>query len=136
MEKLLFTGGTGFLGRNILPILEKTYDVTTIGPTPDDEIKVNIAQPFEGKLSQQYDVVLHAAGKAHVYPKNEQEEKEFFDVNYQGTVNLCKALEASGLPKAFVFISTLDVYGGDNHLNFKELPPPCAILRAPTGRAN
>ena len=31
MQKLLFTGGTGFLGRNIKPILDRSYDVTTIG---------------------------------------------------------------------------------------------------------
>lgn len=123
-EKLLFTGASGFLGRNTLPLLSEDYEVTTIGPTASDQIRVNFTEPFAGQLSQQYDVVLHAAGKAHVYPKNEQEEKEFFDVNYQGTVNLCKALEVAGLPKAFVFISTLDVYWSENYDNFKELPPP------------
>lgn len=123
MEKLLFTGASGFLGKNTLPLLNEKYEVTTIGPMPTDQIKVNIAEPFAGALPEQYDVVLHAAGKAHVYPKNEEEEKEFFDVNYQGTVNLCHALEQSGLPKSFVFISTLDVNGGDNHVKLKELPP-------------
>ena len=32
-------------------------------------------------------------------------------VNYQGTVNLCSALEKTGLPKALIFISTVAVYG-------------------------
>jgi len=32
-------------------------------------------------------------------------------VNYQGTVNLCKALENAGIPKSLVFISTVAVYG-------------------------
>lgn len=129
-------GASGFLGRNVLPLLKEQYDVTTIGPMPTDQINVNLVESFAGKLSGKYDVVLHAAGKAHVYPKNEQEEKEFFDVNYQGTVNLCKALEESGLPRAFVFVSTLDVYGEDNSLNVSELPPPIVILRAHTERAN
>ena len=35
----------------------------------------------------------------------------FFDVNYQGTVNLCTALEYVGVPRALVFISTVAVYG-------------------------
>ena len=29
MDKLLFTGGTGFLGKNIRPILDKMNEVTT-----------------------------------------------------------------------------------------------------------
>ena len=41
MEKLLFTGGTGFLGRNIKPILDKNYEVTTIGIMDADMIKAN-----------------------------------------------------------------------------------------------
>ena len=39
MEKLLFTGGTGFLGKNVRPILDKKYEVTTCGITSDDMIK-------------------------------------------------------------------------------------------------
>ena len=35
----------------------------------------------------------------------------FYDVNYQGTVNLCAALEKAGIPKSLVFISTVAVYG-------------------------
>ncbi len=44
MEKLLFTGGTGFLGHNARHILDKRYKVTTCGITPDDEIKANLAK--------------------------------------------------------------------------------------------
>ncbi len=39
MDKLLFTGGTGFLGKNIRPILDKMYKVTTCGITSSDMIK-------------------------------------------------------------------------------------------------
>lgn len=110
MEKLLFTGASGFLGYNIRPILEKTYDVHTIGLTDDDDIKFNIAKDVP-PINTHYDVVLHAAGKAHTVPKTEAEKQVFYDVNYQGTVNLCKALENAGIPKALIFISTVAVYG-------------------------
>lgn len=110
MKKLLFTGASGFLGNNIRPILEKGYDVQTIGLTDDDDIKFNLAKDVP-PINTKYDVVLHAAGKAHVVPKTEAEKQVFFDVNYQGTVNLCKALEKAGIPKALVFISTVAVYG-------------------------
>lgn len=110
MKKLLFTGASGFLGYNIRPILEKTYDVHTIGLTDDDDIKINIATEVP-PVNTHYDVVLHAAGKAHTVPKTEAEKQVFYDVNLQGTVNLCKALENAGIPKALVFISTVAVYG-------------------------
>lgn len=110
MEKLLFTGASGFLGHNVKPILSNLYDVTTIGITSQDDIQSNIAKEIPC-LSEKYDVVLHAAGKAHIYPKSQDDVKSFYDVNFHGTVNLCKALEKIGLPKSFIFISTLDVYG-------------------------
>lgn len=112
MEKLLFTGGTGFLGKNVMPLLNERYDVTTCGITPDDMIKANFVSEVP-ELPEKYDIVLHACGKAHVVPKTDAEKKAFFDVNYQGTVNLCKGLEKVGLPKALVFISTVAVYGCD-----------------------
>lgn len=119
MEKLLFTGGTGFLGANAKPILDRQYEVTTIGITDRDMLKANLVSGVP-ELPEHYDVVLHAAGKAHIYPKTEAEVKAFYDVNYQGTVNLCKALEKVGLPKSFVFISTNDVYGLDSGTEIKE----------------
>ena len=112
MKKLLFTGASGFLGYNIRPLLEKSYDVHTIGLTDDDDIKFNLAKEVP-PINTHYDVVLHAAGKAHTVPKTEAEKQVFFDVNYQGTVNLCKALESAGIPRALVFISTVAVYGCD-----------------------
>ncbi len=112
MEKLLFTGGTGFLGKNAMPILKQSYEVTTCGITPNDMIKANFVTEVPN-LSEKYDIVLHACGKAHVVPKTEAEKQAFFDVNYTGTKHLCEALEKVGVPKALVFISTVAVYGCD-----------------------
>lgn len=113
MQTLLFTGGTGFLGANAKPILDQNYEVTTIGITEKDQIKANFAKEVP-QLPNSFDIVLHAAGKAHIYPKTPVEVQSFYDINYQGTINLCKALEKVGVPKAFVFISTAGVYGLDN----------------------
>ena len=110
MQKLLFTGASGFLGYNIRPILDKCYDVHTIGLTDNDDIKINMAKEVP-PINTHYELVLHAAGKAHTVPKTETEKQVFYDVNYQGTVNLCQALEKAGVPKSLVFISTVAVYG-------------------------
>ena len=110
--KLLFTGASGFLGNHVRPILEKTYQVVTIGLTSEDNYTVNIAKEVP-ELKEHCEIVLHAAGKAHVVPRTEEEKKAFYDVNLQGTKNLCTALEKAGIPRSFIFISTVAVYGCD-----------------------
>ena len=120
--KLLFTGASGFLGRNIYQLLEKTYVIKTVGLTPQDDYKIDIARNIP-VFTEVFDIVLHAAGKAHSIPKTEEEKQLFFDVNLQGTKNLCTALENSGIPKAFIFISSVAVYGCDSGENITEEHP-------------
>ena len=120
--KLLFTGASGFLGNNVRPLLERMYDVTTVGLLPQDDYTVNMAREIP-ELRERYDIVLHAAGKAHSVPRTEEEKRVFFDVNLQGTKNLCAALERKGIPRAFIFISTVAVYGCDYGENITEEHP-------------
>lgn len=119
---LLFTGASGFLGNNVRPLLEEQYEVTTVGLTEQDDYTVNIAKEVP-ELKGHYDIVLHAAGKAHSVPKTEAEKQVFFDVNLQGTKNLCAALEKSGVPQSFIFVSTVAVYGCDYGDNITEEHP-------------
>ena len=56
MDKLLFTGGTGFLGRNVMPLLQEEYDVTTCGITVDDNVYANLAESVPD-LPNKYDIV-------------------------------------------------------------------------------
>ncbi|MCQ4914177.1 NAD-dependent epimerase/dehydratase family protein [Bacteroides nordii] len=120
--KLLFTGASGFLGSNICSLLNNKYIVSTIGLTSRDDYCVNIAKDIP-TLSDSYEIILHAAGKAHSTPKTEEEKQLFFDVNLQGTKNLCVALERTSIPKAFIFISTVAVYGCDYGDNITEDHP-------------
>ena len=108
--KLLFIGASGFLGNNIHPFLERVYDVITVGLTQQDNYTVNIAREVP-ELHERYDIVLHAAGKAHSIPKTDAERQAFFDVNLQG------------VPRAFIFISTVAVYGCDYGVNITEEYP-------------
>jgi len=112
MENLLFTGASGFLGKNTKPTLSKNYYITTLGRSSSNDIVADLSTEIPD-LPCQYDIVLHACGKAHIVPKTEAQKQAFFDVNVTGTKNLCKALERSGIPKAFVFISSVAVYGSD-----------------------
>jgi nucleoside-diphosphate-sugar epimerase len=65
----------------------------------------------EIKFTENFKLVIHLAGKAHEVPKRFSEKQEFFDVNVKGTYNLLKGLETTIIPKQFVFVSTVAVYG-------------------------
>src|SRR5690606_7236054 len=44
--------------------------------------------------------------------KNQRETEAFYQINYEGTKNLCDAIDRlNSKPKAFIFISTVAVYG-------------------------
>lgn len=112
MKTLLFTGASGFLGSNILPLLQENYDVDILAFDANATYNVNLVTD-KIVLNKKYDVILHAAGKAHVVPRTAAEEKLFYDINLEGTKKICSALEISSIPKSFVFISTVAVYGCD-----------------------
>ena len=122
MKHLLYTGASGFLGHNTLPLLREKYAISTLGITDADDYKANIANEVP-QLSKRYDTVLHAAGKAHVVPRTEEEIKAFYDVNYQGTLNLCLALEKVGVPQSLIFVSTVAVYGCETGEGIEETHP-------------
>lgn len=112
MKNILFTGATGFLGNNVLPLLKENYNVDTLALDKNATYNVNLILD-EIKLNKKYDIVLHAAGKAHVVPKTEYEKQSFYDINFEGTKKICSALEKVGIPQNFIFISTVAVYGCD-----------------------
>lgn len=112
MKSLLFTGGTGFLGKNVMPFLQDKYALDTLALDKEATYNINLVKD-DIILNKRYDIVLHAAGKAHVIPKTEEEIKLFYDINFEGTKKICAALEKVGLPKSFIFISTVAVYGCD-----------------------
>ncbi len=82
--KVLFTGANGFLGKNVIPLLRKeNFEVKTFGTSHADYVFniTNAIAPFEEK----FDIVFHAAGKAHSIPQNQDEENLFYKVNFDGT---------------------------------------------------
>lgn len=106
---ILLTGANGFLGKSIAAILKENFELKTLSRSNSD---FNVLLEKEiPSFKGDFNLVIHSAGKAHSIPKTEQDKKEFYDVNVLGTLNLLKGLEKSGLPKTFVFISSVSVYG-------------------------
>lgn len=121
--KTLLTGASGFLGHYILESLPEP--VFKLGRSRANDIKCNLA--FDVPDLPEVDLVIHSAGLAHRIPKNPDEEKKFYQVNLFGTDNLIKGLNKSkSLPKAFVLVSTVAVYGLEtgNLISEKVVPVP------------
>lgn len=118
--KVLLTGASGFLGRAIsehIPIQQ----LNSLGRRQSDII-CDLSTQVPNLPSVQ--LVIHAAGKAHSIPKSEAENQVFFDVNVKGTRNLLYGLErAPLLPRSFVFISSVSVYGLEAGTNVNENYP-------------
>jgi nucleoside-diphosphate-sugar epimerase len=105
---ILLTGASGFLGSQIKTSCEKNHSIQTLGRQKSNDILCDLAT--EIPAFENTEVVIHAAGKAHVYPRNEAEEKEFFDINVEGTKHLLQSLENNPVSK-FIFVSSVSVYG-------------------------
>ena len=127
--KILLTGHTGFLGSYIKRVLlDRGVEVVGLGRDAGSDWHFDLGSgvndfPRKEEGTKEIDLVIHAAGLAHRVPKTEAEKQQFFDINVEGTKRLLAALKASGnVPRQFVFISTVAVYG-DPMDREKAVPP-------------
>lgn len=96
MNKLLITGVSGFVGKNLLPYLAKfNVEVNSLGRK---ELKSDL--DFKNT-----DAIIHLAGKAHDLKKTSNPE-EYYQVNYELTKKLYDAFLKSEAKK-FIFISSV-----------------------------
>jgi nucleoside-diphosphate-sugar epimerase len=124
MKKVLVTGASGFLGSYITQaLMQNGHFVTSVGRSSKNAVECDLSQN-EPVLKESVDWVIHAMGKAHMVPATEAEAQVFFDVNLQGTIHLCNAIEKLPvLPQRMVFISTVAVYGLDEGVLISEDAP-------------
>lgn len=117
--RILLTGASGFLGRAIQEELAATHEIVTLGRTATHAIQVDLAK--EVPQIPPVDLVIHAAGKAHVIPKTPEEKAAFFQVNEVGTKHLLEGLGSQVVP--IIFISTVAVYGVEQGTQISENSP-------------
>lgn len=99
------------------------WEVVRMGRSESNEIKHDITTGV-AELGRKFDLVVHAAGKAHSIPRSTREIREFFNVNVKGTSFLLQGLQKAGLlPDAIVFISSVSVYGLTRGKNITEDHP-------------
>lgn len=121
---VLLTGANGFLGKSILKEFLVNNTVFSLSRNSGD---YNFHLENEIPVFKDYfDLIIHAAGKAHSIPKTDAEKKQFSDVNVLGTSNLLRGIGKSAIPKQFVFISSVSVYGQEMGNGIDEDYPLCA----------
>ena len=128
---ILLTGSSGFLGKYLLTQFEQLkLKVIKIGRSADcdcffdfEKCKADISALHFPPNS--VDMLLHVAGLAHFVPKNDKDRALFQKVNVEGTRFFLSSLSASGcIPRRFVFISSVAVYGDKYDLAQNEYPFP------------
>jgi nucleoside-diphosphate-sugar epimerase len=121
--KVLVTGGSGFVGRETVKLLQRRgYAVTVLDKAEKPEDFVNVKY-IRGDLQNAakcvvacagQDFVIHLAAKPRI-PESFIDPDSYFDDNVTGTKNILTAASAVGVRK-FVYCSSSSIYGNN--------PPP------------
>ena len=121
--KVLVTGGTGFVGRETVKLLQRNgYAVTVLDKAEKPEDFQNVKY-IRGDLQNAakcvvacagQDFVVHLAAKPRI-PESFVDPDSYFDDNVTGTKNILTAASAVGVRK-FVYCSSSSIYGNN--------PPP------------
>ena len=91
--------------------------IITVGRNKNAIINCDLSKEIPKIITDKnFELVIHNAGKAH----SNKNDKKYFEVNLQGTINLLEGLNKTEKPKKFIFISTVAVYGLDYGKNIDE----------------
>lgn len=107
---ILLTGDSGFLGKYIKKEFESYSLIFHTLNRREADYKLDLFTTIP-VLRIKYNLIIHCAGAAHIIPKNKSESNQIFTTNIKTTENLIRALEKTGIPEKFVFISSVSVYG-------------------------
>lgn len=131
MSRILVTGSNGFTGRYVYDALREVgHDVVGLvhgepGPA-EHRCDLTDGQAVDDLVAKlRPDGVIHLAAQAFV---GHQDQREFYDINLFGTLNLLDAIEAHCDPHTRVIIaSSANVYGAVANEHISEAVPPGPI---------
>jgi len=110
--KILLTGATGFIGRNVSGRKEHSYRCVVRQGVQHNFLECFIVDGMHSKTEwneglEGIDTIIHLAGLAH---NLQQDDNDFFEINTQGTLHLASEAVKAGVSR-FVFISSIGVNG-------------------------
>jgi len=115
MRRILITGVTGFLGKNLVEYFQSDDQIMIYGHSRDVEKARDVFHKNSLELlpeisreildEHKIEMVVHLAGIAHDL-SGKYREKDYFDVNFEGTKTLYDQFLSSSA-RAFVFVSSI-----------------------------
>lgn len=120
MKKVLITGANSYIGVSFEKYAGEHYG---------NDLTIDTVDMIDGtwreKNFSEYDVVFHVAGIAHADVGNVSEEvkKKYYAINTDLTIETAQKAKAEGV-KQFVFMSSMIVYGGLEHITKDTEPCP------------
>ena len=115
-KKVLLTGATGFLGKNVVPVLSNNYEVIGVGSQWDLRDQEAVDQLF---FEFDFNVIVHAAGSVGGILANRQNPGKFMYENLIMGANLIEAARNFGIDK-FVLLGTVCAYPKFTPVPFEE----------------
>lgn len=133
MQRVLVTGANGFIGKVLCQALAaNSYKVsglvrTVREPVPGVEYVETDLEHSDSldAVCQDFDCIVHLAGRAHVLREHDQNPLEAFRrANYEVTLRLAQQAVKSGV-RRFIFISSIGVNGAETFAKpFDEFSSP------------
>lgn len=128
MQKIFFTGGSGFVGQNMIPkLIQQGFEVhaltrsttsakkvSKVGAIPVMDDLTNLSHNTEAAIKS-CDFVVHAAA----YMDFTYEEEKFYKINVEATKQLLELARRKGV-KRFIYVSAAPVVAGSPVINISE----------------
>lgn len=120
---IIVTGAGGFIGTDVIRELKESHSVFAITRSNPkiiqdgvnylkaDLLTVDIEDFLNISKQRKFDVLVHAAGQAHI-PQTEESQVLFFKNNVAATVQTLKLAQRLGIRK-FILLSTVAVLNND-----------------------
>jgi nucleoside-diphosphate-sugar epimerase len=117
--EILFTGSNGFVGSNIIDLFISNHNHVYTLSKKNSYYNIDLSTTIP-ILPIKFDLVIHAAGIAHIVSNTKDLNKYIYETNVNATKNLLKSLDSSHYPASFIFLSSVAVYGLEYGINIKE----------------
>lgn len=120
MKKVLITGANSYIGTSFENYVKEHYSF---------ELEVHTTDMIDGRWRNknfgEFDVIFHVAGLAHADVGNVSEEvkKKYYAINTDLAIETAKKAKDNGV-RQFVFMSSMIVYGKQEHITSTTAPHP------------